>query len=520
MSTIDIIFLNAHARAHSVITLNNTAITPLRKHIAVRATINVTRGEVLNKTTTTKIKRNLNREQIAKSTAILEAAKNNSYRGIVLESNLFKLFTKILTNRIVALTDHLIPEEQMGFHKGRSTLQAITNLMGSIEEALRHPKGKLYVLFINYRKAFDMINRQKLMHKKENSLGKNHYLTNTIRKIMESNKIIIDNNLNMSEPLTQTNGVLQGDLISPHLFNLMTANVVTAICKGEKGTLYMYADDMALAAKNPAELQERINHLAKWAETNGMEINEKKTVIKVFRKGGKVPKNDTITHKTANLRIVNEYKYQGITFQTRSTCFSIHAREKAAAATRAIRDIKHLQALSLETALKLFFAKVLPIITYGIQILWQHLKKRELEMWEKVKATFLKRALRVSRYTPSRLVYLLAREPFLIEDIRLRQCLPSTDAYQELLRERTEKRHQVGEEFYGTGAIIDRNWSLPNQLLLHVVTQLAVQGYHHKECETSYHKVNDKCVCKQCKKFFGQYHIMCAEITKSIIEYA
>ncbi|PSN47588.1 hypothetical protein C0J52_04568 [Blattella germanica] len=259
----------------------------------------------------------------------------------------------------------------------------------------------------------------------------------------------------------------------------------------------MYADDMTLAAKNPAELQERFNHLAKWAEINGMEINEKKTVIMVFRKGGKVPKNDTITHKTANLRIVNEFKYLGITFQTRGTCFSIHAREKAAAATRAIRDIKHLQALSLETALKLFLAKVLPIITYGIQILWQHLKKQELEMWEKVKATFLKRALGVSRYTPSQLVYLLAREPFLIEDIRLRQCLPSTDAYQELLRERTEKRHQVGEEFYGTGAMIDRNWSLPNQPLRHVVNRLAVHGYHHKVCETtSYHKVNDKCVCK------------------------
>ncbi|PSN41318.1 hypothetical protein C0J52_20242 [Blattella germanica] len=60
----------------------------------------------------------------------------DSYRGITLESNLFKLFTKILTNRIVALTDHLIPEEQMGFRKGRSTLQAITNLMGTIEESL------------------------------------------------------------------------------------------------------------------------------------------------------------------------------------------------------------------------------------------------------------------------------------------------------------------------------------------------------------------------------------------------
>mgnify|MGYP003623316537 CR=1 FL=1 len=38
MSTIDIIFLNAHARAHSVITLNNTAIAPLRKQSEQQST--------------------------------------------------------------------------------------------------------------------------------------------------------------------------------------------------------------------------------------------------------------------------------------------------------------------------------------------------------------------------------------------------------------------------------------------------------------------------------------------------
>ena len=79
---------------------------------------------------------------------------------------------------------------------------------------------------------------------------------------------------------------------------------------------------------------------------------------------------------------------------------------------RAINAIGYINRLSLETSKQLFIAKVIPILTYGIQITWSYLKKKDLELLEKVKATFLKRALGVSKTTPSRMVYELEREPF------------------------------------------------------------------------------------------------------------
>ena len=66
----------------------------------------------------------------------------------------------------------------------------------------------------------------------------------------------------------------------------------------------------------------------------------------------------------------------------------------------------------------LFQLKVTPITTYELDISWEHLTKRNLEDIERVKATFLKRAFYLSKTTPSRLVYVLARQSFYIEDLR------------------------------------------------------------------------------------------------------
>lgn len=70
--------------------------------------------------------------------------------------------------------------------------------------------------------------------------------------------------------------------------------------------------------------------------------------------------------------------------------FGVHAKEKAILAIRAINDIDHIQRISLEVAMKLFKAKIIPILTYSIHPIWENLKKKELKEWEEVKATFLK----------------------------------------------------------------------------------------------------------------------------------
>jgi hypothetical protein len=76
-----------------------------------------------------------------------------------------------------------------------------------------------------------------------------------------------------------------------------------------------------------------------------------------------------------------------------------------------MHDIENLRLLSLETAMKLFSAKSTPILTYGLEQIWDHLMVNDLTTLENVKGTYLKSALCLQRFTASRLAHTIARSP-------------------------------------------------------------------------------------------------------------
>ena len=87
--------------------------------------------------------------------------------------------------------------------------------------------------------------------------------------------------------------------------------------------------------------------------------------------------------------------------------------------------------------------KVLPTLTYGLEEIWEHLSRRQLQELESLKPRYLKRVLGVSKFTLSRNVYVLARETFIIEDLRTQMLLQHTPAYEELLRELQGKMDSI-----------------------------------------------------------------------------
>lgn len=447
----------------------------------------------------------------------------NSYRGIALENNGFKVFTKILCNRLTELVDNSIPDSQFGFRRGRSTLHAVRNLLTDIDDALRKEKGKFFAVFIDFNKAFDLLDREILITKLERLIGRENYLTIIIRNILSDTRVVIDDGITTSNVITQTNGVLQGDPMSPVLFNIVTADV-TRIIQGmdKKVVMYMYADDIVIGGPIMQEVQDAINRLSEWAMENKFTVNTKKTVQMTFRKGGKNALKDQLLLGENKLTIVNQFKYLGICLQTTRTTFSIHIKEKATAAIRAMKDIPKPEKLSLTTAMKLFRAKIIPVLTYGIELIWDQLKVSDLETIEKVKASFLKRTLGVSKFTRSRLVYVLTREDYLIQEIRNRMLLPSTTALQVALGRREQKRMDIWWEFYSTDAMTKWDWTQSNYDLRHVITRFACHGFHHAVCTNKrFHEPCDSCVCELCGDHCGRYHLQfCRKRTKSLCDYA
>ena len=68
---------------------------------------------------------------------------------------------KILQARLQWYTNHEIPNVQAGFRKGRATGDQIANIHWIIEKAREFQKT-FYFCFIEYTKAFDCVNHNKL----------------------------------------------------------------------------------------------------------------------------------------------------------------------------------------------------------------------------------------------------------------------------------------------------------------------------------------------------------------------
>ena len=68
---------------------------------------------------------------------------------------------KIFQARLQQHVNHELPDVQAGFRKGRGTRDQIANFRWTIEKAKAFQKN-IYFCFINYVKAFDFLDHNKL----------------------------------------------------------------------------------------------------------------------------------------------------------------------------------------------------------------------------------------------------------------------------------------------------------------------------------------------------------------------
>ena len=76
-------------------------------------------------------------------------------------SHVSNVILKILQARLQQYVNHEIPDVQAGFRKDRETRDQIANIRWIIEKAREFQKN-IYFCFINYTKAFDCVDHNKL----------------------------------------------------------------------------------------------------------------------------------------------------------------------------------------------------------------------------------------------------------------------------------------------------------------------------------------------------------------------
>ena len=123
---------------------------------------------------------------------------------------------KILQARLQQYMNHELPEAQAGFRKGRGTRYQIVNIQWIIIKA-REFQTNIYFCFIDYAKAFDCVDHNKLENSKE--MGTPDHLTCLLRNLYAGQEQV-RTGLGTTDWFQIKKGVHQGCLLSSCLFNL------------------------------------------------------------------------------------------------------------------------------------------------------------------------------------------------------------------------------------------------------------------------------------------------------------
>jgi len=173
---------------------------------------------------------------------------------IALVSHASKMLLRIILERIRVNTETEIADKQAEFRQGRETRDQITNLRIPMHKAREHQQP-LYMCFMDFKKAFDSISRDKLWVTVMDMEYPLHLID--MLAIQETGRrTLLD-----WFPVKKV--VRQGCVLSPYLFNILAEMVRRETVNGFQGGLqiggqmitnFRYANDIILLATSEAEL--------------------------------------------------------------------------------------------------------------------------------------------------------------------------------------------------------------------------------------------------------------------------
>ena len=193
---------------------------------------------------------------------------------------------KILQARLQQYVNRELPDVQAGFTKGRGTRDQIASIHWIIEKAREFQKN-IYFCFIDYVKAFDCVDNHKLW-KILKEMGIPDHLTCLLRNLYAGQEATIRTGYGITEWFQIGEGVHQGCILSPCLFNLYAEYIMqnARLDEAQAGVKIArrninnlrYADDTTLMAESE-ELKSFLMKVKEESEKVGLKLNIQKTMI-------------------------------------------------------------------------------------------------------------------------------------------------------------------------------------------------------------------------------------------------
>lgn len=321
-----------------------------------------------------------------------------------------KIFCGILAERLdkwVTQRD-ILSNLQAGFRKNYSTIEHIFTL-SSIVKAFQARNKKVYSFFVDFKAAFDLVNRNALFYKLS-QLGISSKFINVIKEMYTETKAAVWDGSAYSKWFVTSTGVKQGCLLSALLFSLFINDVVDDLPGGiniasSTINVLLYADDLVLLSESPENLQLMINRLASYCNKWGLTINTAKSKVMIFSRSVQSQTRNRWFYNGNLLEISKEIKYLGVKLNS-TLDFNKHLLEKVNTSQSLLnstwKKVFSNDRIQLSAKYKIFDAVVKSTLCYASQV-WG---SEEYEVIEKFQRNFLKKLFNLPLNTPSYAIYL------------------------------------------------------------------------------------------------------------------
>ena len=290
-----------------------------------------------------------------------------NYRPICLLSNMYKLFTKIITTRLEKKLDENQPREQAGFRSKYSTTDHI-HAINQLKEKCREYNIPLCVAFVDYEKAFDSVQTQAILTSLQEQGIEDVYIE--ILKDIYTDSSVTVHLHKESEKIRIKRGVRQGDTISPKLFTATLESIFRRLNWEHKGVKIdgeflsnlRFADDIFLCTETPQELQQMLQELSDESRRMGLKMNIAKTKVMVVD-------NTPININNVLIENVQGYVYLGQHYSLKEKNQDKEIQRRIMAGWAAYAKHRDIFKSNLAICLKrqVYNSCVLPAMTYGAE---------------------------------------------------------------------------------------------------------------------------------------------------------
>ena len=312
----------------------------------------------------------------------------DNYRGLAVGPAFAKLFSILLLKRLTKYIDthNLISPNQIGFLKNKCTSDHIFLLQTVVEKVVKKGKGRLYVAFIDFKKAYDTVNRDKLLDRL-NQVGISGLFLKNIESMYQKTKYSVKYKGGYLNALDSNLGLRQGCPLSPMLFNIYIDDISEifnekcdpVIIQDIKIHHFLYADDLVLVSTTPEGLQVCLDVLYAFSVRKDLSINLSKSKTMIFNLAGRlIKKKFTINDK--ELETVHTFCYLGFDFKPSGTvkCAMNTLYDKACKAMRPLMCVIARFNIPVKTSVKLFHTYISPIMLYNYEN-WATLTNKKIE---------------------------------------------------------------------------------------------------------------------------------------------